>query len=1363
MKKRLTTFMLIYLSIQTTFAQSENNYHYGSFQTTDNVTVSIEQQLAKLFSKLNFSDVKTGLLEERGFSPLDPGYFAGEGKVYQSLSTKSLEAWKGDYRMKYQSAQKEANRIAGLGDNLIRMDNLMMQYFLPMLGKSNPAPSSMLDMEANTNAYRKLDSTLTILSSKHTLCFNPVKRYLSAISSLLKSYIQSYSPQELAALHKNENAANIQVLRVLYSGMYNGSVDTLHRPMLSLFDYDKKIQAATGNPISISIQHLHYYTLLETALTENLLTNVNGVLYDVPNRRKNPYVLNNLVAASPVSDTIESAAQFVIRPNLFISNTGKNLQAVEIDFADGKGYRRMQMNEVVSVQYMNGGDKEIKYILVYSDGTLATCHSGVYVKQRMASAIAFYSGPDAEWNVTASKAYLGIKASAKVSISYGCGNNRLRKPLIVVEGFDPLNNINYSFFTNQLRQSTSPNSLSTELSNVGYDIVYVDFANGTDYIQRNAYLLEEIINRVNQVKEGNEPVDIIGISMGGLIARYALRDMERTGQQHQADRFISFDTPHLGANVPLGFQCFFKDIALDPRFFFISKIQQGLAILNSPAARQMLIYQTPDFQPNNQSEHIKFMNELTAMGNGGFPALTRNVAISNGSQSGNGQFFAPGSQLLGITGNSLTTLRTPLYKIFGAFASIVLQTRYYVDIHVYAMPSYNVKSFVIYRAKMIVQVLGIVLYVKDASQQVSSVDPIDSAPGGKYDLTFLFGAIKEASDFVKISMVSEFSFVNTTSALNIVPPNNNLYYNVNNNNVVSNGRTNFMRIAGPVGSANPSDPKSYNQEHAVFDPTNNILLQAELTDKTKHGVMDTYISLLVNKSYNFGAGTINRLGNIQVSETGVLSINANTNTDLLPSSNPKPIQGSRFSVSVNGADNCGYHAKVLVSNGGQLILGDPVANNIGILEVRDQAAVEIRSTGILTINTNSEIHVKAGATLVVHSGATLNLNGKLTIDPGAYFCIENGAIINTGNKSILSVSPFYNPGANPLNRIVTVNCQQPFSCPGNPYALNNDALQFDGIDDYVEIPETNGTLNLGQGDFTIEAVVKSDYIGSAPDIQMILSKRNSLTTNGTVDGFMWGIWPSGQVYAQLNDVPNMGYNMGPNVLDGNCHALALVRQGNQLRFYVDGMITYSTAVGSRNINSTGSLRIGHNHISKVPFKGLIGDARIWNMAVTPSADPVNPNAFGLVGYWDMNGPSSHFVTDRSGHGNNGILGSTTGCDINDPVWVSGNSLACSVGANFRIAQQGPSAGYMITTSSGISNAVNIYPNPFSEKLSVDIAGIDGVISIKIINENGSLVYSKENCSVAETLYLGESFPAGFYFMEISSQSFQQNVKLVKIH
>ena len=42
--------------------------------------------------------------------------------------------------------------------------------------------------------------------------------------------------------------------------------------------------------------------------------------------------------------------------------------------------------------------------------------------------------------------------------------------------------------------------------------------------------------------------------MGGLIARYALKDMENKGLNHQTRMYVSHDTPQLGANTPLSVQ-----------------------------------------------------------------------------------------------------------------------------------------------------------------------------------------------------------------------------------------------------------------------------------------------------------------------------------------------------------------------------------------------------------------------------------------------------------------------------------------------------------------------------------------------------------------------------------------------------------------------------------------------------------------------------------------------------------------------------------------------------------------------------------------------------------------------------------------
>src|ERR1700754_3912893 len=45
------------------------------------------------------------------------------------------------------------------------------------------------------------------------------------------------------------------------------------------------------------------------------------------------------------------------------------------------------------------------------------------------------------------------------------------------------------------------------------------------------------------------------------------------------------------------------------------------------------------------------------------------------------------------------------------------------------------------------------------------------------------------------------------------------------------------------------------------------------------------------------------------------------------------------------------------------------------------------------------------------------------------------------------------------------------------------------------------------------------------------------------------------------------------------------------------------------------------------------------------------DSFPLVGWWPMNEGSGQTVHDWSGHGNNGVLGSTPGVDANDPTWV----------------------------------------------------------------------------------------------------------------
>ena len=217
----------------------------------------------------------------------------------------------------------------------------------------------------------------------------------------------------------------------------------------------------------------------------------------------------------------------------------------------------------------------------------------------------------------------------------------------------------------------------------GYDIVYVDFDNGTDFIQRNAYLLERVIRWVNENKTGTEPNVILSMSMGGLVSQYALRDIELAGSPannsafpHQVRLLITHDSPHQGANIPLSVQLsvvhlagttirnplpFSDDIRLVDRLPILGLARQALL---SPAAQQMLRYQTTratssggvgEVQAAQTSGYDIFQQEYQSMlgaakvpvGTPGRPC--RVVASSNGSECGRGQPFEPYAELVRVS------------------------------------------------------------------------------------------------------------------------------------------------------------------------------------------------------------------------------------------------------------------------------------------------------------------------------------------------------------------------------------------------------------------------------------------------------------------------------------------------------------------------------------------------------------------------------------------------------------------------------------------------------------------------------------------------------------------------------------------
>lgn len=223
--------------------------------------------------------------------------------------------------------------------------------------------------------------------------------------------------------------------------------------------------------------------------------------------------------------------------------------------------------------------------------------------------------------------------------------------------------------------------------------------------------------------------------------------------------------------------------------------------------------------------------------------------------------------------------------------------------------------------------------------------------------------------------------------------------------------------------------------------------------------------------------------------------------------------------------------------------------------------------------------------------------------------------------------------------------------------LSQNGLLFDGTDDRVVIPNS-AAYNFGQGNLTIEAWIRCDAPSNYNNYQYIISQP----TYASNTGFILALAYSGTPTFMIN---GSGYGTAGtfNLRDGICHHLALVRKDSLMTFYLDGaplpgVSNIPTAISTLNALSIGGSNTPAPNI--FPFKGIVKEVRLWNVARTNGQllsylNTIPPaNTTGLVGYWRMNAGSGQTVTDFSLAANHGVLGTTSNVETTDPVF----STAC---------------------------------------------------------------------------------------------------------
>lgn len=483
-----------------------------------------------------------------------------------------------------------------------------------------------------------------------------------------------------------------------------------------------------------------------------------------------------IFAAAPlVAKTRRGAGvSFVVDAALWIAPDRPLPERLFLDLDDGRGERAVRFGETATPAWDAAGPRTLRLRAEWADSDVRVARFGFDVVRMMTPA------PTDTLEITASVAYQGIAGAGHAYVDLAPGHTSITNPIVMVEGFDLDDTMNWEVLYELLNRE----SLLEDLRSLGYDAIVLDFVAATDPIQRNAFVVAELLQQIAATVAPTQDVFLVGASMGGLCSRYALLWLESQSIDVRVRAFLSFDTPHAGANIPLGIQYwldFFSSESAD--------VAQLLALLDKPAALQMLVaHHTSPPGATGVPDPLRaaLLADFAALGD--WPTQPRLLSVANGSGASAGQGFLPATQI-----------------VRWQYRSFLVD----IDGDVWAVP--NPGSATIFHGR----VDFIFLPADEQFVNVSGTPPWDNAPGGSRDTMFQMDTTAAPYGDI-VALQQRHCFVPTTSALAL--DSTDLFYDVDGDpNLLSH--TPFAAVHWAAT----------NEEHVFISPETKAWVIAEIT------------------------------------------------------------------------------------------------------------------------------------------------------------------------------------------------------------------------------------------------------------------------------------------------------------------------------------------------------------------------------------------------------------------------------------------------------------------------------------------------------------------------------------------------------
>ncbi len=844
---------------------------------------------------------------------------------------------------------------------------------------------------------------------------------------------------------------NLDQFGMLYGQFRGGAVGPSVLPDPTIF-----LSQRDADTVMLTALLMQYDFIHRRIDSLQLLEWIDGQLHDVPGRPISPYATDTTFAFVSLQSTFAGLdVPFVFPASLFFSNISTTPDSVSVDFADGRGWRILDFDEAVIINYPFSGEKAIQ-VKVWQGDNAYLFQTSIRVEESLG---------DSRNNVPYDKSDPEVieLTGMDLSIFSACVDKKLRQPLIVVEGFGGVDDSDKMF--QLLEEDISEGSLKDYLNTAEYDLIWVDYKFPFASVETNADFLIEAIEWINARKHADgshAPNVMIGASMGGLVGKLGLLKMHNElARQSEVERFFTYDSPLQGANYPIGIQAFIRDLVYQASNVgaSVASFQDALNLLDSPAAEDMLRnrVQLDLPTPSCQGCPVSFSlapepfiyDRIEALeSQQSLSSITRHLAIVNGAGNGTLQ-------------ESLTDEAFPIMEFILYLGEVENQDGPQICYNVImSAVAYHASSnnTLIYDRNISIQIHPICEFISGiessnspASFTLPTPVSFDDVPASTSNLGFFalengLESIIQSLDHVVFSyaevFIDGFAFIPTVSALDAPPGTSpGAGMPVGGSAVARWSASLDNSVISPY-----SGVVEFNQDHVSMNTRIADFIAKELIPGT---LVPLAPPLLDGNIYHFGrSGPVNNM--VLASETprtidndltlqngAELWINREGRLGYSDSGNPLNAHPQQFRVMVpdvnctddteavtvtveagssirlgayqNGVHNTGHlhfgNNSALVVNGSSGVMIDAYShlqigpesqmtiNNGGEVLGPDRARLSIVQNSLATVENGGRLELGIDAIGRVESGSTLRIKngGKLRLTEGATLTIEPGA------------------------------------------------------------------------------------------------------------------------------------------------------------------------------------------------------------------------------------------------------------------------------------------------------------------------------------------------------------------------------------